>query len=110
VKEKINALSIEQLRNGLLNTLFAHPSALHVEVDCILSEPSFLASELSEDIENSSKKKKSSATVVTEVINRIKADIATALRKYERKWSIFFLHVNLELKLTKLNTKRIARV
>ena len=85
LKERINSLSIEELRNGLLNTVFAHPSALHVEVDCILNEPSFLASQLSEDIDRSDKKKTQSSAAVEDVINRIKNDLKNALRKYERK-------------------------
>lgn len=86
LQERINSLSVEELRNGLLNTLFAHPSALHVEVDCILKEPSFLASQLSEDIGRTDKKKKyQSSAAIEDTINKIKNDIKNAMRKYERK-------------------------
>ena len=93
LKEKINSLSIEQLRNGLLNTVFAHPSSLHVEVDCILHEPSFFASELSEDIAGTDKKKRApSSGAVEDVISKIKADMKNALRKYERKFNTLTIY------------------
>jgi hypothetical protein len=90
LKEKINSLSIEELRNGLLNSIFAHPSALHVEVDCIFKEPAFLASELSEDIEKTTKTKKSQSVAgIEEIINKIKIDLKQAARKYDRRFFLF---------------------